>query len=65
MSEDWKNEPSCWVGIRHRAFGSSSVYFGPFTTYTEFENFCEDNDLQLLAVELVHPDSDKTTWWDR
>jgi hypothetical protein len=65
VDESWKDEPSAWIGVKHRALGSRSIYFGPFSTFREFEAFCDRHRMGLVAIELVDPNSDDvmSSWW--
>lgn len=52
-----------WVAIRHRAAGSRSVHFGPFT-YAELVEWTRSIGFGVELVELVDPASDPERWWD-
>ena len=59
--EEQKTE--VFIAVRHRASGSSSVYFGPFNSLEEISKFAKDNHVMVGAIKLVSPDSDPNTWW--
>lgn len=46
-----------FVAVRHRAFGSSSVYFGPFVSITELRKWAQNNKLDVSIIELNPPET--------
>jgi hypothetical protein len=52
-----------WVAVKHRAAGSSSVYFGPFESLSELSAWAIEVDMSVGAIELVNPNSPASTWW--
>ena len=53
-----------FVAVRHRAFGSPSVHFGPFVTLDELFAWSEKHGLVVAVMSLVDPESDESTWWN-
>lgn len=61
---DWRDEKSCWIAYKIRAFNSPTVYWGPFTTWRELEAWATEHVLDVSVVEVKNPQSDPGTWWD-
>jgi len=57
--------PRTLVAVRHRASGSSSVYFGPFGSMSDLELWADRCGMSVGVLELVDPNSDESTWWNR
>lgn len=54
-----------FIAIRHRAFSSSSVYFGPFATLEELTAWCDKHNMSVSIVSLTDPSSSQETWWNK
>ncbi|MGA0848621.1 MAG: hypothetical protein ACO3RX_01600 [Chthoniobacterales bacterium] len=64
MTDDsWKHEPSRWIAFKTRAFDSGTIYWGPFSTYAELEEWANRNEIAVSVVELKDPNSDPADWW--
>lgn len=62
--DSWKHEQSCWVASRSRGYNGHTVYWGPFATYAECEEWASTLNFSVSFVELKAPDSDPSTWWN-
>lgn len=54
-----------YVAVKHRAAGSSSIFFGPFNSIDDLQAWCIINQITVGVIELVNPESDESTWWNR
>jgi len=52
-----------WIAVKHRAAGSSSVYFGPFESLAALSAWAIEVDMSVGAIPLVDPNSPASTWW--
>ena len=52
-----------WIGVRNRAFGAPSVYFGPFDSAEAVMEFADNHGLALAVICLTDPDSNQDDWW--
>lgn len=52
-----------YMAVKHRAFGSPSVHFGPFDSLNDLHEWAVRNSLSVAVVELVDPDSPPDCWW--
>jgi hypothetical protein len=53
-----------FIAVRHRAAGSSSVYFGPFATMDDLRDWANEHRMSVGVIVLVDPSSDPDGWWD-
>lgn len=53
-----------FIACRHRAAGSSDVYFGPFASLEELHEFCKAHKLAVAVLELVDPSTPEDGWWN-
>ena len=62
--ESWKYEKSCWIAVRGRGSMGPDVYWGPFETYADIEDWAKTLNFAVGFIELKDPDSDESTWWN-
>jgi hypothetical protein len=56
-----EDEPEAWIGVKHRAFQSSTLYFGPFSSPEELNEWAKYQGVTGLMIVPVY----KTVDWSR
>lgn len=52
-----------YIALKHRASGSPTVYWGPFTSLESLQLWATTHGLQVSVLELTDPTSDPRAWW--
>lgn len=62
--DDAIRKPTLYIATHRRAFGASTLQWGPFTTLDGLKRWADKHNLTVAIETLIDPHSNPSEWWE-